>query len=101
MSEQDQMDQLLSKALSAPVPELSADFDRQLARRLQPRRVSRAGRLVLALYAVLAVAISMWAMREAAIGWTLVAASTLAPAVVVAIVFRRHVRPRRIDRSHA
>lgn len=87
------MDRLLSQALSAPVPSLSPDFDRRLARQLRPTRISRAGRLVLALYAVFAIAVSVWMMREASIGWNLVAAATLVPAVIVGVVFRRYARP--------
>ena len=93
MPEQDHMDRLLSHVLSAPVPTLSSDFDRQLARHLQPPRLSGKGRLVLALYAVLAIVASVWTMHEASNAWGVAGAAAVVPLVVVAAVFRRYVRP--------
>ena len=93
MPEQEHMDRLLAHALSAPVPALSSDFDRQLARRLQTPRLSRQGRVALALYTVLALVVSAWTMHEASIAWSLMVASAVVPLAVVAVVVRRYVRP--------
>ena len=93
MPEQDHMDRLLSQVLSAPLPALSPDFDRQLARQLQTPRLNGQGRLALSLYAVLAIVASVWTMREASIAWGMAAAAAVVPLVVVAVVFRRYVRP--------
>jgi hypothetical protein len=71
MSERDQekMDGLLRAAMAAPPPSLSANFDRQVARRLRPSRLSFKARLVLAVYAVVALVISVWALRPLPLSW--------------------------------
>ena len=91
MSDQERMDRLLSQAMSAPVPTLSPDFDRRVLKHVQKRRLSKPGMLALVLYAAFAIVISVWTMREAAIGWNLIAASALVPLVVVAALFRREL----------
>lgn len=91
MSEQDRMDQLLSQAMSAPVPTLSSDFDRQLTRRM-PTRLDRRRRLVLVAYSVVALVVSLWSMLAVGLGWTMVAGFVILPLGVVAVVFRRHLR---------
>jgi hypothetical protein len=90
--EQDQMHQLLSQTMSAPVPRLSADFDRTLSRRLQSTRLDRRGRLVLAAYSAFALIASIWAMREVATEWPIIVGFVLVPICVMAVVFRRHLR---------
>ena len=56
MADQDPFDTVLRESIGGGgVPALSPEFDRRLARRLRPRRLSAAGRVVLALYAVAAL----------------------------------------------
>lgn len=97
MSEHEHVDRLLAQALSAPVPALSPDFDRRLAARRRGRQVSPRGRLVLGSYAAMALVLSTWTMRQAAIEWTVVAAATLIPLALVALAGRRWVRPRPVS----
>ena len=92
MNEQDQMDQWLARSMSAPVPTLSPDFDRRLTQALKPRRLNSQGRVVLALYALVATLASVWTMRAASIEWTWVVAAIVVPMAVVALVFRRQTR---------
>lgn len=94
MSEHERIDRLLAQALSAPVPELSPDFDRRLAARRRARQMSPRGRVVLGSYAALALALSTWTMRHAAIEWSVVGAATLIPLTLVVLACRRWVWPR-------
>ena len=60
----DEMDRLLRETLSADPPELSPAFDVRVLRAVQPRRLSTIGRAVIALYAVAAAVVVVWAMRD-------------------------------------
>jgi type VI protein secretion system component VasF len=90
MPEQEKMDHLLREMLAAtPPPALSAAFDQRLKRRLRPRRMSAAGRLILAGYALFALMFSIWAMRSQSIDWSVIAIAILAPLMVAAVVSRQ------------
>ena len=66
------MDNLLRGAMaSEPVPRLSSSFDRRLTQRLSPTRLQTAARLVLIVYAVIAILISVWALRSAPVSASL------------------------------
>jgi hypothetical protein len=68
MSEQE-MDILLRDAMASP-PNLSSNFEQRLAKRLRPhRRLSFTARLVLAVYAVVALLVSVWALRPLPLEW--------------------------------
>ncbi len=67
--ELEKMDGLLREAMTAPPPSLSARFDRKLAQRLRPSRLSFTARLVLAVYAVVALLVSVWALRPLPLNW--------------------------------
>lgn len=97
MSDHEQIDRVLSQAMSAPVPALSPEFDRRLAARLHGRRVGPSGRLALWSYAALALVISLWTMRQASVEWSMIAAATLIPLVVVTLACRRWVWPRPVS----
>ena len=58
------MDQLLTDAMRAERPQLSPVFDAALMRRVRPRRLSRMGRIVMTSYAVTAVAVTCWFVRD-------------------------------------
>jgi len=80
MSEQDHtnMDGLLRDAMTAPTPTLSSNFDQRLAKRLRPARLNFTSRMVLVVYALVALLVSVWALRPLPVNWTLVL-TTLAP----------------------
>ena len=91
MADEDPFDRVLRESIGgSPVPALSPEFDRRLARRLRPRRVSTGGRVVLALYAVAALALSVVVMRAEAVAWPAIAA-----AVAVAALSLAALRPPR------
>jgi len=88
--EQERMDHLLRQSMaSLPPPSLSPDFAQQLAKRMRPRRLSSAGRIVMALYASLAFLVSVWVMRSAAIAWLSIAVAIFVPLVLAAAVHYR------------
>ena len=95
MTEDERMDQLLRRAMATEPPELRSDFDAQLARRLRPKGLGRAGRLLLAAYALVALAVTVWVMRSVSLDWTLVAAAVVPVAIVAALYpwrLRAHAR---------
>src|SRR5580704_16909937 len=84
--QQESMDNLLRSAMaSEPVPRLSSSFDRRLTQRLSPARLKPAARLVLIVYAMIAILISVWALRSAPVsaglcfGLVLAAIAALVP----------------------
>ena len=89
MNEQEQMEQWLRDAMSGSAPRLSASFDARLEKRLRPRRLTAAGRVVMAAYVLAALLVSVWALRNAALDWTIVAAVVLASAVAASVDGRR------------
>ncbi len=89
MSEQERVDQWLRAAMSGSTPRLSAAFDARLARRVRPRRLTATGRMVMAAYVLVALLVSMWALSNAALDWTVVAAVLMASAVAATFYGRR------------
>ena len=64
MHDEERMDRLLRQTMAAKVPELPADFEARVLRRLQPRQLTTRGRLALAAYAFAAAATSVWLLRD-------------------------------------
>jgi hypothetical protein len=94
MSEQERMDHLLREMMAgARVPSLSSAFDQRMKRRLRPRHLDSAGRWLMTAYAILALIISIWAMRSQSIDWSLVVIAILAPLIVAAVVQHRQRTP--------
>ena len=91
MSEQNPMDRLLSQQKATPVPELSPNFDRRVLKQIKAQQLSRPSIVTLAAYGVFALAVSVWTMNEAGLGWIVIAASVATPVAVVAAVFRREL----------
>ena len=92
MSEQEKMDRLLRNAMAeAQAPSLSSAFDQRLMKQLRPRRLDSTGRLAITAYALLALTVSIWVMREQAVDWSTIAISVLAP---LALAFAIQSRPR-------
>ena len=63
MHDDELMDRLLRDAMASDAPQLSKDFDANVMRAVRPRRLTQAGRMVMAVYAVVAVAAGIWMMR--------------------------------------
>jgi hypothetical protein len=91
MNEQDNVDRWLREAMSGEVPRLSSAFDARLERRLRPQRLTAAGRIVMAAYVLAAVLVSVWALRGAALDWTLVVA-VLLPSAIAASFYGRRIK---------
>jgi hypothetical protein len=64
MHDDDVMDGLLRDVMATDLPQLSPSFDARLMRRMRPRRLTTIGKVVMALYVVIAVATAVWLMRD-------------------------------------
>ena len=64
MHDDEVMDRLLRHAMAADAPQLSPAFDARVMRRVRPRRLTPMGRLVIAVYNVVAAATAVWLMRD-------------------------------------
>jgi hypothetical protein len=70
-----------------PLPAVSNHFDQRLHKRLHPpARLSRNGRVLLGLYALAALAISVWLMRRESIGWPLLILAVIVPVTITYVV---------------
>ena len=81
MDDDDVMDQLLRRAMAGEVPQLSPAFDARVMRRVQPRKLTPMGRVVIAAYFVSAVAAAGWLMQDLRVEWI---GATLAIGVPIA-----------------
>ena len=90
MSEMDQreaeIDLLLRRSMSAPVPDLSRGFEERLLRKVRPgsQPLNRSGRILLTGYAALSAAVCVVVMRGQGLGWETIAVMTVGPLVLVA-----------------
>ena len=64
MHDDDVMDRLLRDAMAADAPQLSPAFDARVMRRVRPRRLTPMGRVVIAVYVVVAAATAAWLMQD-------------------------------------
>ena len=64
MRDDESMNRLLKDALAADVPQLSPAFEARVMRRVRPRRLTPAGRVVMAVYSVTASAAAVWLLRD-------------------------------------
>jgi hypothetical protein len=91
MNDDELMDQLLRKAMSADQPTLSVDFDARVVRQLRPKRLTQGRQAVLALYLIVAVATTVWLMWDLPTG-AIVAGLVASAAVAVASgAYGRHL----------
>jgi len=74
------MDDLLRKTMAAPPPQLSPAFDAKVMAAVRPRRLTPSGRVAMGAYAVAALVLTVWTMREADL--VLIVVSTLVTAAV-------------------
>lgn len=91
MHDDDVMDRLLKDAMVADVPQLSPAFDANVMRRVRPRRLSSLGRVVIAVYAVLAVATAVWLMRDLPVASILTAVAISVPVAAGVSVYGRRL----------
>ena len=90
MSEMDrreaEIDSLLRRSMSAPIPDLPPGFDERLSREVRrgSQPLNRSGRILLAGYAVFSVAVSVVVMRGQGLGWEGITVLTLGPLALVA-----------------
>jgi hypothetical protein len=64
MHDDEVMDRLLRDAMAADAPQLSPAFDARVMRRVRPRRLTSIGRVVIALYVVVASVTAVWWMWD-------------------------------------
>jgi hypothetical protein len=87
---QTEMDSLLRRSMTAPIPRLSPDFhqvlSRELRRRSQPP--NQFGRILLAGYAGVSAVVSIVVMRGQGLGWVAIAVMTLGPLVTIELARR-------------
>jgi anti-sigma factor RsiW len=89
-SREAEIDNLLRRSMSAPVPRLSPDFhqavSRELRRRSQPP--TQYGRILLTGYGVISAMTSILVMRGQGLGWGAIAAMTLGPLATLELARR-------------
>ena len=65
MPDDELMDRLLKDTMAGDAPpELSPAFDARVMRRIHPPRLSMGGRVIIAVYAVVAVSAAAWFLRD-------------------------------------
>jgi hypothetical protein len=91
MHDDDAMDQLLRDALGADAPQLSPAFDARVMRRVRPRRLTPMGRVVIAVYIVVAAATAVWLMRDLRMEWIAAAVAIGVPVAAGASAYGRRL----------
>ena len=91
MHDDDVMDRLLRDAMAADAPQLSPAFDANVMRRVRPRRLSSMGRVVIAVYAVVAAATAVWLMRDLPLESILAAVAISVPVAAGASAYGRRL----------
>jgi anti-sigma factor RsiW len=91
MHDDDVMDRLLRAAMAADAPQLSPAFDARVMRRVRPRRLTPKGRVVMALYAVVAAAAAVWLMGGLPLGLIVAAAAIGVPIAAAAGAYVRRL----------
>ena len=86
------MDGLLKDAMSeTPAPQLSAAFESKLMRRVRPPRLTITGRLLMVMYAAVAIATTGWFMRDLPVTWIAAAVVVALPIAAGAGAYARHL----------
>ena len=91
MHDDEVMEQLLRDAMAADAPQLSPAFDARVMRRVRPRRLTPIGRLVLAVYIVVAAASAVWLMRDLRMEWIIAAVVISVPVAAGASAYGRRL----------
>ena len=79
MHDDNLMDDLLKDAMAAPDPVLSPDFDARVMRAVVPRRLDSTGRTAMVAFALLAVASTVWMMKDLRPEWIAAALAATLP----------------------
>jgi hypothetical protein len=89
MSDQE-MDRLLRRSMAAPIPRLSPDFHQGLSRELRrsPLAPGRFGRILMAGYGAVSIAVCVIVMRGQGLGWGPIAVMTLGPLAALELTRR-------------
>jgi hypothetical protein len=87
----DRMDALLREALTAPAPRLSPAFDAKVMARVRPARLTSPGRMLMALYAIAAVVVSGWVIRDVPVEWIAASVAVCVLAAVALALYARHL----------
>lgn len=98
--ENDAIDRLLRRSMAAPIPSLSPKFEQRVVRALRSKSepLDEYHRNLLTGYSVVSVLVSALVMRGQGLPWGAVAASVMAPLIVVAV--SRSVRSANSAASH-
>lgn len=91
MHDDEAMDRLLRGAMAADAPQLSPAFDARVMRRVRPRRLTPAGRVVIAIYAVAAAAAAVWLMRDVQLESIVAAVAIGVPVAAAASAYGRRL----------
>jgi hypothetical protein len=91
MHDDEMMDALLRNAMTADAPRLSPGFDARVLRRVRPRRLTPIGRAVIAAYVVVAVAATLWLMRDVQTTWIVAAVAIGTPVAAAASIYGRRL----------
>ena len=95
MHDDEVMDRLLKDAMAAEAPQLSPEFDARVMRRVRPRRLTPMGRVVIAIYVVVAAATAVWLMRDLPMESIVAAVAIGVPVAAGASAYGRRLAPRR------
>ena len=95
MSERDdeQFDRMLREAFTTPVPQLPADFGRKLEKRLRSGRLSSGARLVMAVYVLISLVGTIWAIRSVPPEWLMLVSAAMVPLSFAWMLHRIERRP--------
>lgn len=100
MSDPDAMDRLLRRSLNTEsAPTLSPEFERRLATRLRPRRLSPKSRGFLLGYSFLGFSLSLGTMHASGMDWRMVGLAVVVPLIITAAIIRPLFRSRAEKRS--
>jgi hypothetical protein len=91
MHDDEGMDKLLRDAMATDVPQLSPDFDARVVRLARPRRLTPMGRLVIAIYIVVATATAVWLMQDLRGEWIAAALAIGVPVAAAASAYGRRL----------
>ena len=91
MHDDELMDRLLTDIMAADAPQLSPAFDARVMRRVRPRRLTPIGRVVIAVYVVVALAAAVWLMRDLRIEWIVAALVIGVPVAAGASAYGRRL----------
>lgn len=89
MRDDEMMDGMLRAAMSAPPPEMSATFSREIERRTAPMRLQPGARVVMWSYAIVSVALCVWAMRDLPV---VITTAAIVAQAIVAVGLRSYVK---------